>query len=51
MEPYIEVGHSIVASFTDAPTGDLYVCSRESGDILKVVKPEGGGKATYEVQR
>lgn len=50
MDSYIEVGHSIVASFVDSTNGDLFVCSRESGDILKVVKPAAeGGKATYEV--
>eukprot|EP01051_Picozoa_sp_SAG22_P003384 SAG22_NODE_164_length_16817_cov_61.573573_3_plen_458_part_00 len=49
MEPYINVGHSIVASFVDGASGDLFVCSRESGDILKVVKPADGEKASYEV--
>lgn len=50
MDSYIEVGHSIVASFVDGSSGDLFVCSRESGDILKVVKPAADGdKATYEV--
>lgn len=51
MDSYIEVGHSIVASFVDKASGDLFVCSRESGDILKVVKPQADGeKATYEVR-
>ena len=47
METHFEGGHSIVASFVDS-SGDLFVASRESGDILKV----GGGeeKSAFEVR-
>jgi len=48
MEPHFAGGHSIVASFCD-PNGELYVASRESGDILKVVAGADGEEPTFEV--
>jgi len=48
MEPYFEGGHSIVVSYVDPATRDLYVASRESGDILKVAAVEGE-KPSFEV--
>eukprot|EP01047_Picozoa_sp_COSAG01_P012513 COSAG01_NODE_565_length_15436_cov_64.116581_14_plen_71_part_00 len=49
MEPYFEGGHSIVVSYVDPATRDLYVASRESGDILKVAAVEGE-KPSFEVR-
>jgi hypothetical protein len=49
METHFEGGHSIVASFVD-PQGDLYVASRESGDILKVGADAGEEKSAFEAR-
>ncbi len=49
METHFEGGHSIVASFVDG-SGDLYVASRESGDILKVGADAGEDKSAFEAR-
>jgi hypothetical protein len=48
MDTHFEGGHSIVASFVD-PSGDLFVASRESGDILKV-GADSGEKSAFEAR-